>query len=163
MSYLINRNLLRCLINRTGFHHKPSISSVTFERSFASKSSDSKEPAKSPEENNKPVDFLQSPAASWKASYSTVGIKDEAPWQESWSVLLSVTIFMIYFCILREENDIDQKIEQPLYDTVPGLEQQNLIAMHKYNLENGKDNRGIEKRMREIGMDVEGIRKIHFQ
>lgn len=66
---------------------------------------------------------------------------------------------MIYFCVLREENDIDEKIKQPLYNVVPGLEEQNLLVVHKYNSENRQDNKVIEARMRELGMDVDGIKR----
>lgn len=134
-----------------------------FSRTFASKSpSKSSDPAETTEPD-KPVDFLQSPAASWKAQYSSAGIENNAPWQEMWSILFSVGVFMIYFCVLREENDIDDKISQPLYDKVPGLEEQNLLVVHKYNSENRQDNKLIEARMRELGMDVDGIRKKYYQ
>lgn len=31
-------------------------------------------------------------------------------------------LFFLYFCVLREENDIDEKMFQPLWKTVPELE-----------------------------------------
>lgn len=131
-----------------------------YKRTFATKVPDTSD---KPEIPDKPIDYLQSPAASWKAQYSSAGLYDNAPWQEMWSILFSVTIFMVYFCILREENDIDERMKKPLYDMVPGLEEQNLLMIHKYNIEQNVDNKPIETRMRELGMDVEGIRKRHYQ
>lgn len=37
-------------------------------------------------------------------------------------MIASVGAFMLYFFILREENDIDEKIYQPIWKTVPELE-----------------------------------------
>lgn len=110
---------------------------------------------------NKPIKYLESPAAQWKAQWSTKGLRDERPWFESYIVLASISVFLLYFCVLREENDIDEKLKTPLYDNVPGLEQQNLLLTHKYNVESGKSNAAIEKRMKELEMDVESIRQRH--
>lgn len=124
---------------------------------------DKSKPTEPPlEDLNKPIDFLQSPAAQWKAQWSTKGVKDDSPWFEPWVILASVTIFMVYFCYLREESDIDQSLKQPLYDSVPEIEQKDLIVVHKFNATNGKDNREVERRMKELGMNVAEIRKQHY-
>jgi hypothetical protein len=60
---------------------------------------------------------------------------------------------MIYFCILREENDIDVHLSKPLFDTVPQLEASTLITVYKHNLETNKDNTEVIKRLIEIGVD----------
>lgn len=123
-----------------------------------------KKPASLLEEDlDKPIDYLSSPAAQWKAQWSAAGGVDDSPWFERWIVLACITVFMVYFCILREENDIDQQLSTPLFDNVPGLEQQTLLATFRYNLDKGLDNKDIEKRMSELGMDVETLKKEYLQ
>lgn len=71
------------------------------------------------EEINKPLKFTTSPANDWKAQYSRVGSKAEfGPWYEPHIVSVSLIIFMIYFFVLREENDIDIMLDRPLTDTL---------------------------------------------
>ncbi|VVC31733.1 CCSMST1 family [Cinara cedri] len=71
------------------------------------------------EELYKPLNFTNSPASDWKAQYSRVGGKAEfGPWYEAHVVSASVIIFMIYFFILREENDIDELLTKPLTETL---------------------------------------------
>lgn len=65
---------------------------------------------------------------------------------------------MLYFCVFREENDIDEQLKRPLYENVPGLEQQSLLTMYRFNVENGRDTRELETRMAELGMDIEGLK-----
>lgn len=60
---------------------------------------------------------------------------------------------MVYFFILREENDIDAHLNKGLFETVPQLEKSTLIALYKYNLENDIDNTDVVKRLIEIGID----------
>lgn len=83
---------------------------------------------------------------------------EKIPWFQTHAVVGSVAIFLIYFCILREENDIDLELEKSLYDRVPGLEQTQLILNYKFNLENDNDNSAIEARMKELGMRPEDIK-----
>lgn len=70
-------------------------------------------------ELNKPVQYTTSPAHNWKAAHSRIGSKAEfGPWYEAHIVSASVIVFMIYFFILREENDLDLILEKPLTDTL---------------------------------------------
>lgn len=102
---------------------------------------------------------MGSPAASMLARTARQGTVnfDEVPWYQTYVVCGSVAIFLIYFCALREENDIDIELEQSLYDRVPGLETTQLIINYKYNRENNIDNSGIIKRMQELGIRYENI------
>lgn len=62
-----------------------------------------------PEEFDKPIKFSTSKAAKFPAAYTEArGI----PVQHGLIVSLSLTVLLIYFGILREENDIDQKMVQ---------------------------------------------------
>ncbi|XP_025204743.1 uncharacterized protein LOC112601365 [Melanaphis sacchari] len=70
-------------------------------------------------ELNKPVKYTTSPAHDWKAQHSRIGSKAEfGPWYEPHAVSLSLIIFMIYFFILREENDLDLLLDKPLSETL---------------------------------------------
>lgn len=103
---------------------------------------------------------MGSPAASMYARDARQGtIKyEDVPWFQTYVVCGSVAIFLIYFCILREENDIDLELGKSLYDRVPGLEQTQLVVNYKYNIENNKDNSQIINRMKELGMHPEDIK-----
>lgn len=46
----------------------------------------------------------------------------EEPWYQVYSVVFSMTAFLIYFCILREENDIDSMLYTDLKDTLKKVE-----------------------------------------
>jgi len=108
---------------------------------------------------NEPAKFMDSPAASWKAIQNRRGTLnyDEIPWFQTYVVVGSVAVFLIYFCILREENDIDEEMGKTLYERVPGLEETQLIINFKYNYEHGIDNTAIIARMKELGMEPEKI------
>lgn len=70
-------------------------------------------------ELNKPVKYTTSPAYDWKAQHSRIGSKAEfGPWYEPHVVSASLILFMIYFFILREENDIDLLLDKPLSETL---------------------------------------------
>uniref|UniRef100_A0A2S2NX43 Uncharacterized protein n=1 Tax=Schizaphis graminum TaxID=13262 RepID=A0A2S2NX43_SCHGA len=70
-------------------------------------------------ELNKPVKYTTSPAHDWKAQHSRIGSKAEfGPWYEPHAVSLSLIVFMIYFFILREENDLDLLLDKPLSETL---------------------------------------------
>lgn len=62
----------------------------------------------------------------------------------------SLAVFLIYFCILREENDIDNKLEGSLYDHVAGLEETQIQLSINYNKEHGLATDALERRMAEL-------------
>jgi hypothetical protein len=81
-----------------------------------------------------PIKFTMSKAAEWKAKNTRMGrVPDNEPPIQMYSILFSITIFLIYFCYLREENDIDQDLERSLFDHVPGLEEKQLVLAYKYS------------------------------
>lgn len=66
-------------------------------------------------ELSKPVKYTASPAYEWRASNSRIGSKAEfGPWYEPHVVTISIVVFMVYFFVLREENDLDALLEKPL-------------------------------------------------
>ncbi|OQV13784.1 hypothetical protein BV898_12003 [Hypsibius exemplaris] len=76
--------------------------------------------------------------------------EDPRPKHERKIVVISVVCFMIYFFVLREENDLDREMRKPLWERVPGLERQTLTALIEYNKKNGKNNALAEARLAEI-------------
>ncbi|XP_053688530.1 uncharacterized protein LOC128737819 [Sabethes cyaneus] len=101
------------------------------------------------------IKYFGSSAASWKAENTRSGlVNDDSPWYQPYVVLASVAVFLIYFCILREENDIDRDLERSLYDRMPWLEHKQLILSYHLNKENGLSTIDIEQRMKELGIEI---------
>lgn len=71
-------------------------------------------------------------------------------WYEPYVIMTSLSVFLIYFCVLREENDIDKELGRTLYSRIEGLEEHQLKASLKYNQENGIDFTDIVNRLQEI-------------
>jgi hypothetical protein len=57
---------------------------------------------------------------------------------------------LLYFCVFREENDIDEELGKTLYDRIEGLEDKQLQIALKYNLDHGQDTSSIEKRLKNL-------------
>ncbi|XP_053674084.1 uncharacterized protein LOC128724383 [Anopheles nili] len=123
---------------------------------FSHTAGNQKQEAPTEEVNNKPIKYFGSPASRWTAERSRSGPKAQnTPWFQPYVVNFSVAIFLVYFCILREENDIDEGLGRSLFEHVPGLEEKQLILSYHYNKENGLPTLDIEHRMKELGMNFE--------
>lgn len=72
------------------------------------------------------------------------------PWYQPYVVVGSVTVFLLYFCVFREESDVDQEFNKTLYERIKGLEKQQLLQSYKFYKENGKEVFEIEQRLKEI-------------
>lgn len=121
--------------------------------------SSGKEQQSQKEENNEPIKFYGSGAAEWKAFNTRSGQtkEDDSVSFQPYVISACLTIFLLYFCVFREESDIDQELDKSLYDRVEGLEQTQLILVYKYNKEHGLELHDLEKRMKELGMNPEQI------
>lgn len=74
-------------------------------------------------EDDQPVVYSTSKAAQWKAQYTFRPlVPNPPPEAQRWSVIISTTIFLLYFLVLREENDLDEKLYRPLQETVPDID-----------------------------------------
>ncbi|CRK90030.1 CLUMA_CG003755, isoform A [Clunio marinus] len=143
--------LSRLTINKNKFKTLPPLLTT---RNYSA--SEAKGTSKDNRDN--PVKFIGSEAHSWDAKFTRSSPDiEQIPIIQPISVVLSVGIFLLYFCVLREENDIDLEFEQTLYQRVPGMEETQLIINYKYNIENQIDNTEIIARMRELGMKPENI------
>lgn len=116
---------------------------------------------KSPTEEfdlDEPIKFSTSRAATWKAR-DTYGGKQpdvkKTPWYQPLVVSLSLSIFLLYFCIFREESNLDSKFQKRLYDHIDGLEEKQLELSLKYNMEAGIDTAAILERLEEIRLAKE--------
>ncbi|KAF6206101.1 hypothetical protein GE061_017326 [Apolygus lucorum] len=99
---------------------------------------------------DKPVKYSASKAAAWKAEFSRSGDSsdNEPAWFQTYAVTGSVAVFLVYFCILREESDIDDKLMVPLYDKIEGLEEVQLRRALQYRLDNGLPTADIKNQAR---------------
>lgn len=57
---------------------------------------------------------------------------------------------MIYFTMLREENDYDLELTRTLYSRIEGLEEQQLREVLDYNDARGLETADILKRLNEL-------------
>ncbi|XP_055688492.1 uncharacterized protein LOC129792997 [Lutzomyia longipalpis] len=99
--------------------------------------------------------YIGSNAGKWMAEQTRSGPSRQGVWYQPYVVMACLVTFMAYFCILREENDIDLELQKSLYERIEGLEETQLRVRHKYNLENGLDVKDIEDRLKELGASVE--------
>ena len=106
--------------------------------------------------SDKPIKFTESRATgsasdSLGLAFQKVGTgppKIHTPLQ-----LISLACFMIYFMVLREENDVDEMMNtspQNLYEKMPGLEKIHVeAAIKNYKLE-GRDTTDLEDRLADL-------------
>ncbi|CAD7013054.1 unnamed protein product [Ceratitis capitata] len=116
-----------------------------------------KQKAATTEDTNEPIKFFGSQAASWRARDSRSGGSEDTLWFQPYVISGSLAMFLLYFCVFREENDIDKRLEGNLFDQVAGLEEVQLTVNYKYNRENGLDTLEIEKRLSEMGIDIKQL------
>ncbi|CAD5112869.1 DgyrCDS2081 [Dimorphilus gyrociliatus] len=102
-------------------------------------------------ENDNPVNYTSSPAHSHK-SYDTFfpQQKYDRPWYQPISVLVSTAAFLIYFLVLREENDLDDRVQRSLYEHFPSMEESQLKTYIDYEKEKGGNVDMHEKRLSEF-------------
>ncbi|XP_043495080.1 uncharacterized protein LOC122519584 [Polistes fuscatus] len=82
------------------------------------------------EENvDEPIKYSTSKAATWLAAETRNPNINRHPY-ESNIIFISLSIFMIYFFILREENDVDLILERPLSEIIPGIDTSNTPAVY---------------------------------
>uniref|UniRef100_A0A3Q3MKI7 Ubiquinol-cytochrome c reductase complex assembly factor 4 n=1 Tax=Labrus bergylta TaxID=56723 RepID=A0A3Q3MKI7_9LABR len=73
------------------------------------------------EVKDEPIKFSTSKAShrTWKVDQS-MGSKFQRPWWKVLPISLCASAFLLW-CALREETDIDEKLERKLYEQLPGL------------------------------------------
>merc|ERR1712111_68086 len=101
------------------------------------------------EVDDEPIKFTGSAASKTMPHYLNEHVEDN-PTSRTISIGLSLTAFMLWFFVLREESDWDDNISRSLYDRVDHLEKTNLITAINYYQRNGMDARPLVKRLKEI-------------
>jgi len=66
------------------------------------------------DDNDEPIKYSTSKAAAMRIDEYRMPHGDSIPWYQPYIISLSLTVFLGYFCILREENDIDLLLETNL-------------------------------------------------
>lgn len=105
------------------------------------------------EDIDAPVKFSETQARHWKAKTTRMGAENTRLWYEPYVILTSITVFMIYFTILREENDIDEELGRSLYSRIDGLEEHQLKLSLAYNKEHNLETSAIIQRLKEIELE----------
>jgi len=99
-----------------------------------------------------PLPFSKSKAASWSAKSSFSGRQkiDEEPWYQPFVISFSFAAILLWFCVLREENDLDRELDKTLYDRVAGMEEKQLELSLIHNQSQGLSTKEIRERLNEI-------------
>lgn len=102
------------------------------------------------ENDDGPIKFSTSGASKWRAQVSRSGIVNQRLWYEPYVILASISVFLIYFTILREENDYDLELSKTLYSRIEGLEEEQLRQALVYSNTHGLQTGDIVKRLNEL-------------
>lgn len=78
---------------------------------------------------------------------------EESDGYKAYIVSASLAVFMIYFCILREPNDLDDAMDRDLYDHF-GPEASRLKKAYDYNIKHSLPTAEITNRLRQLGAPV---------
>lgn len=108
---------------------------------------------------DEPIPYTKSLANQWQAKSSRIGRQGESRlWYEPYVILGSIAVFLIYFCVLREENHIDLELNRSLYSRIEGLEEHQLRLSLQHYETIGKDTTDIRKRLQELeAMKAESV------
>lgn len=104
------------------------------------------------EDDSKPIKYTTSGAKQWQ-SIKTFELPDnmkKMPPYQPYSVIISVLAILVYFGVLREENDMDDKLGVSLYDRMPGLEEKNIRIAIDYEKHLGRSTSDLERRLAEL-------------
>ena len=102
---------------------------------------------------NEPVRYTTSKAQKSPSinTFDTVApITRQAPKCQPLIVSLSVAIFLIYFTMIRDENDIDELLSTSLYERIDGLEEADLNRAIESERELGRSTVELEKRLAKL-------------
>lgn len=106
-------------------------------------------PEQNPAEEFGPIKFSGSKAQTMKARENFYSRKDR-PKYEPLVISVSLATFLVYFCILREENDLDNTLNKSLYSQIEGLEEKQLQVNINYYKQEGQDTSQFERRLQEL-------------
>lgn len=96
---------------------------------------------------DKPFKYFGSEAEQIRSSPAP---PSDQPEYSPYIIAISLVVFMGYFCIFREENDIDELLGRDLFDHF-GEEASRLKKAYDYNIKHNLPTHEIVSRLREIG------------
>ncbi|XP_012534479.1 uncharacterized protein LOC105835581 [Monomorium pharaonis] len=68
--------------------------------------------------DDQPIKYSTSKAATMRVDEYRNPDGDNIPWYQDYCMTISMAVFLIYFCILREENDLDEMLNTDLGDSL---------------------------------------------
>uniref|UniRef100_A0A0L8FQQ5 Uncharacterized protein n=1 Tax=Octopus bimaculoides TaxID=37653 RepID=A0A0L8FQQ5_OCTBM len=101
-----------------------------------------------------PVKYSQSKAASWKSLDTFKKPHSDRLKIEPFVVSFSISVLLIYFAFLREENDLDLEMDKTLYQRIPALEKTQLQMQIQQNKKQGIENAALQKRLQEVEAEI---------
>lgn len=76
---------------------------------------------------DEPVKYSTSKAKTWDSINSFTSVTSRTqPTSQPFIVAISTFIFLAYFILIREENDLDKKVSKPLEENVPNIKEMTL-------------------------------------
>ncbi|KAL3875513.1 hypothetical protein ACJMK2_033459 [Sinanodonta woodiana] len=77
-------------------------------------------------------------------------MRESAPPYQGFSVWISLVVFMVYFFILREENDLDELLSQDLSVRLSEVEEQVILKKMNYNRTHDVPTGELQDRLHEV-------------
>ena len=101
------------------------------------------------EEDNAPIKYSTSKARE-HSPFDTFLTRRKGPAYQPYIVIASMTVFLVYFLMLREENDMDEELDRSLFDKIPTLKDQTILAeIHKAKAA-GRDVTQLELQLKQL-------------
>ncbi|XP_023247148.1 uncharacterized protein LOC106644500 [Copidosoma floridanum] len=95
---------------------------VVIKKNYAREITEELKKKEDEEDDDRPIPLSTSPASKWLAKWNREPPPPEYVWYTPYVIWTSLITFMLYFCVLREENDIDEMMYKPLPQTIEGLD-----------------------------------------
>lgn len=110
------------------------------------------------EKSDLPLRFSTTKASSGTRSASLNNPTAKTrPKYEPISIVLSMTVFCLYFFVLREESDVDKIFSmnpKSTYEILPNLEKDHLeAAILNYKME-GRDTKALEAKLQQVNKEL---------
>ncbi|KAL3273458.1 hypothetical protein HHI36_014902 [Cryptolaemus montrouzieri] len=101
-------------------------------------------------EEDLPIKFTTSQAHTYKARQSIKNDTDIRLWYEPIVLIGSLSAFIVYFTILRADNDLDEEFKVSLYERIAGLEEKQLINFLDHNQKDNEETSSAKVRLQVI-------------
>jgi hypothetical protein len=96
------------------------------------------------------VKFSTSKAASYNptSTFFDTSKRLEEPFYQPLIVCFFLFVFLVYFLLLREENELDELLSKPIEDTVPDIKEMTLVASITHYEKMGLDTRELKEALK---------------